>query len=68
MPPEDLCQSGWVGRLGANVSCPAGVASTCTSGAGRLLDYFVLSPSVAPWSASIRCTGAPLGSRTFLPT
>ena len=47
MTCEELQGSGWVRELGATVSLAAAAESTCTSGAGRVLDYFVVSYNVS---------------------
>ena len=46
MTPEELDHEGWVTGIGATVRAPA-VGATCTSGKGRMLDYFVASNELA---------------------
>ena len=46
MTPEELDEEGWVTGLGATYRTPE-VETTCTSGKGRLLDYFVVSNDIA---------------------
>ena len=48
MTPEELAGGGWLDGLGAGILKPHDLAATCTSGAGRMLDFGVASPLPHP--------------------
>ena len=48
-PPGELITSPWVKKLKLSVISPAGLEASCTSGSGRLIDYFLATEDIAPY-------------------
>ena len=48
MTPDEPEESGWLRQVRVAVKVPAEVAVTCTSGRGRIIDYFVVSRDFEP--------------------
>ena len=47
--PDVLATSPLIRRLGLIVKTPCGTDATCKVGAARLIDYFLVSPAIAPY-------------------
>ena len=51
-PPSELISSPWLARLRLSVISPTGLEATCSSGSGRLIDYFLATSDIAPYVQS----------------
>ena len=46
---DQLSQCSWISYLGLKLVAPKNVLHTCSSGQGRVIDYFLASPNLAPF-------------------
>ena len=72
MQPHELAQAPWIRGIGGTIYCPEGLVSTCTSGIGRVLDYFVIHNSLSGlllgMSPDLRCPIRPhIPLKLYLP-